>query len=388
MSAAAVPAPRLAARFSERWLDWRNRLFSSPGFQRWAAGFPLTRRRAERNARALFDLCAGFVYSQTLSACVRLDLFERLARGPRDVASLAPELGLTPDAARRLFRAAASLKLLVSLPGERFGIGELGAAMLGNPSIADFVRHHELLYDDLKDPVALLRGETATSLSRFWPYAANRPGATATSADPEGQALAFARYSDLMSRSQALIAEDVLEAHPARRHRSWLDVGGGEGAFVCAAAARAEHLRFLLFDLPPVAARARAQLAARGLDSRVTVFEGDFLNDPLPRGADVVSLVRVLHDHDDESASALLARVHAALPPGGTVLIAEPMAETPGGEPIGDAYFGFYLLAMGRGRARPPREIESLLKAAGFADCRSLKTRRPMLASAMTARRS
>ena len=28
------------------------------------------------------------------------------------------------------------------------------------------------------------------------------------------------------------------------------------------------------------------------------------------------------------------------------------MAGTPGAEPIGDAYFGFYLLAMGSGRPR------------------------------------
>jgi demethylspheroidene O-methyltransferase len=190
-----------------------------------------------------------------------------------------------------------------------------------------------------------------------------------------------------MSRSQALIAEDVLDAYPARRHRCWLDVGGGEGAFIAAAAVRAKDLTFQLFDLPLVADRARAKLAARGLESRVTVFEGDFLNDSLPQGADIVSLVRVLHDHDDESARALLARAFAALPPGGTLLIAEPMAETPGGEPIGDAYFGFYLLAMGRGRARPPREILDLLKSVGFVEGQILKTRRPMLASAVVARR-
>jgi demethylspheroidene O-methyltransferase len=157
MSAPAAP-PRRGVSLSELWLGWRNRVFATPRFQRWAAAFPLTRRRAGRDARALFDLCAGFVYSQILSACVRLDLFERLRRGPRDLVSLAPELGLTPDSARRLLRAATSLRLIEALPGDRFALGVLGAAMLGNPSIADFVRHHELLYDDLRDPVALLRG--------------------------------------------------------------------------------------------------------------------------------------------------------------------------------------------------------------------------------------
>ena len=68
--------------------------------------------------------------------------------------------------------------------------------------------------------------------------------------------------------------------------------------------------------------------------------------------------------------------------------MAEPMAETPGAEPIGDAYFGFYLLAMGRGaskvrRARSPR----FCGAAGFVEVSHLKTRRPLLASVVIGRR-
>ena len=142
-----------------------------------------------------------------------------------------------------------------------------------------------------------------------------------------------------------------------------------------------------MFDLPPVAARARETLERQGLSSRVCVYDGDFLSDPLPRGADVLSLVRVLHDHDDESALHLLRRAHSALAPGGAVLIAEPMAGIAGVEPVGDAYFSFYLLAMGRGRARSPSDIAHLLLAAGFSAAKVTPTRRPMLASVVTARR-
>ena len=372
---------------SERWRALFNRRLADPHWQRWAATFPLTRPFAQRRARALFDLTAGFVYSQILAACVQLDLFERLRAGPRAAQALARELDLKPEAAERLLRAAASLQLLERLPDGRFGLGDLGAAMLGNPSVAAFVKHHALLYDDVRDPVALLRGEVATRLSRFWPYAGRRPGDPEPPAPSAEARDAFAEYCDLMSRSQALIAEDVLEAYAAARHRLWLDVGGGEGAFVAAAAARAPALRFQLFDLPEVAARARIHLAARGLASRVEVLGGDFLADALPQGADIISLVRVLHDHDDESASTLLARVHAALAGGGRLMIAEPMAGTRGAEPVGDAYFGFYLLAMGRGRARSAAEIATLARAAGFVDCRQLRTRRPMLASVLTATR-
>jgi len=362
----------------------RTRVISNPRFQRWAAASPLTRFIARRQARALFDLCAGFVYSQVLAAFVQLRLCDHLADGPRSLEALARLTDLTPEAARRLLRAAASLGLVRPMPGERYALADLGASMIGNPSVAAFIAHHALLYDDLRDPVALLRGQTTTRLSQFWPYAGDRPeGASNAPAQPES----YAGYSTLMAQSQVLVAQDILDAWPMTRHRRLLDVGGGEGVFIAEVAASAPNLQLQLFDLPPVAARAQEALARRGLANRVDCIGGSFLHDPLPRGADIISLVRIIHDHDDESALALLRAVHAALPGGGTLLIAEPMAGTPGAEPIGDAYFGFYLLAMGRGRARRPDELKRLLESVGFKQIRLLSTRRPLLAGAMVAKK-
>jgi demethylspheroidene O-methyltransferase len=100
----------------------------------------------------------------------------------------------------------------------------------------------------------------------------------------------------------------------------------------------------------------------------------------------VASLVRIVHDHDDESALILLRAVREALPSRGVLLLAEPMAGTPGAEPMGDAYFGFYLLAMGPGRPRTAAEIARLLQNAGFGHVRSVPTPRPLLASLTIAR--
>ena len=54
------------------------------------------------------------------------------------------------------------------------------------------------------------------------------------------------------------------------------------------------------------------------------------------------------------------------------------MAGIRGAEPMGDAYFGFYLLAMGRGRPRTPDEIGALLREAGFARPLTLRTAEPL----------
>jgi len=160
-------------------------------------------------------------------------------------------------------------------------------------------------------------------------------------------------------------------------------VGGGEGGFIAAALRRTPGLQAILFDLPAVAAGAQRRFAAQGL--RATAVGGDFLADPLPLGADIASLVRVLHDHDDGVALAILRAVRAALPNGGTLLVAEPMNRTPGATSVG-AYFGFYLLAMGHGRPRSRHEIAAMLRQAGFERLRRHRTSTPMLTSVITAR--
>ncbi|MBX9875653.1 MAG: methyltransferase domain-containing protein, partial [Beijerinckiaceae bacterium] len=165
-----------------------------------------------------------------------------------------------------------------------------------------------------------------------------------------------------------------------------LDVGGGEGAFLLRVAAQAKAPALTLFDLPAVAARAQVRFEAEGLGARAATFGGDMHRDALPGGADLVTLVRVLHDHDDAAVCALLARIRACLPPGGTLLIAEPMAGLAKTRRMAEAYFAFYLLAMGSGRARSPEELTAFLREAGFTEIRTLRTRRPLLTGGMTAR--
>jgi demethylspheroidene O-methyltransferase len=359
--------------WADRLIAIRDRLLSSAHFRRWSVAFPLTRPIARRRTRALFDLCGGFVYSQVLFACVQLKLFDILAEGPQSVIGLAARMPLSPEATHRLIAAAVSLRLVEKRSGGRFGLGALGAAMVDNAAVVALVRHHAILYRDLEDPVALLRGEPAeTGLSRYWAYARS-PNRTQLSADQT------AEYTTLMAASQSMVAEDILQSYPLSGHRRLLDVGGGDGTFLAAAAARAPGLELVLFDLPPVADRARLRFATMGLPNRLSVIGGDFLAAPLPRGADVITLVRILHDHDDEPAITLLRAIRRVMPAGGALLIAEPMSGTRGAEPAGDAYFGFYLLAMRSGRPRAAHEIIALLKCAGFRSARLAPTRNPLL---------
>lgn len=376
----AARTPSFADRLLDRWLAWRDGLTGSKAFRRWAAAFPLTRPIARRRASGLFDLVAGFVYTQILLACVRLRLFDLLAQGPQTLETLAPRLGLTDDAAQRLLAAAVALKLVEKRSRGRYGLGPLGAPLVGDAAITSMIEHHAELYVDLADPVALLRGEARTSaLAQYWPYA----GAEAPDALGSDR---VSPYSALMSASQTLVSDEVLEAYSFDKHRCLLDVGGGEGTFLSAVAARAPHLQLVLFDLPAVAERARIKFAERGLSQRTTTCGGSFFSDPLPTGCDLISLVRVIFDHDDAKALMILNAVRRALPDDGTLLLTEPMSGTPGAEAMGDAYFGFYLLAMGKGRSRSAAQLTELLHAAGFGEVRLLRNHLPLQTQVIVAR--
>ena len=236
-----------------------------PRFQRAAAAFPLTRPLARREARELSDIVAGFVWTQVLLSCVRLGVFERLRDGPTTTERLLPPGTLAPEPASMLLHAAAALELVESRDAGGWALGRRGAALLGNPGLLAMIEHHAVLYADLVDPVAMLRAPRgSTALARYWPYAvAAQPGGV--------EAASTEAYTRLMSASQGLVAEEILDAYDLLRHRRVLDVGGGDGSFLRSVAGRVPGIELALFDLPGVAAQARARFDEAGLASRATV---------------------------------------------------------------------------------------------------------------------
>jgi demethylspheroidene O-methyltransferase len=201
-------------------------------------------------------------------------------------------------------------------------------------------------------------------MADYWPYA--HADAIATHVPERGDQIR--RYSELMGASQVFVVQEILNSYFFGEHRCVLDIGAGQGRFVRALAAHAPHLELQMFDLPTVLEQSRDYLSQADVGQRVRFHPGSFLNDPLPRGADLMTLLRVLHDHPDTVVRQILQKAHVALPPGGVLLVAEPMAQDSQTAASGqaDAYYHFYLLAMGAGRLRTPQEIARLMQEAGF----------------------
>jgi demethylspheroidene O-methyltransferase len=350
---------------------WAARLALQPWFHRLCARVPGLSGIARAEGSALFSIVSGFVQSQALLALVELRVLHRLVEGPLSTARLAPLCGVPADRMVVLLQAGAALKLL-RRKGDTWHLTARGAAFLTVPGLEAMVRHHPVLYRDLADPVAFFRGETSPELAGFWPYVLGAGGA----ADPD----LAARYSDLMADSQGLVAEDTLRLVDFRGITHLMDVGGGTGAFLAAVGQAHPGLRRTLFDLPAVVAGARARLGPE-----VTILPGSFRDMALPRGADAISLVRVLYDHSDATVAALLVNVRQALPPGGRLIISEPMSGGARPDAATDVYFTVYTLAMQTGKTRSAAEIGGLLKQAGFAAATPVRSLRPFVTSALVA---
>ncbi|MCF7698880.1 acetylserotonin O-methyltransferase [Loktanella sp. M215] len=352
------------------------RLIADPAFQARAARIPLLRRIVRSEGEAMFDLVAGFCHSQVLLALVRLDLPAQLLDSPAATATLAARSRIPLDRMTVLLNAAASLGLL-RRSRDLWSLTTRGAALAGVPGLQGMIAHHDVLYRDLTDPVAFFRGEVETELAAFWPYVFGAGGAT----DPD----VTATYSALMADSQRLVAADTIAAIDWSASRRVMDVGGGTGAFLTALGTAQPHLHLTLFDLPAVAPAATDRFAADGLTDRSTIVTGSFRDDSLPAGADTITLVRVLYDHAGDTVLALLRAAHAALPPGGRLVISEPMTGGSAPARAGDAYFALYCMAMRTGRARSAAQITALLGQAGFTQAVTAPApARPFVTSVLT----
>ena len=351
-----------------------NKIVSNPAFQRWAARFPLTRRFVRKDGEALFDVVAGFCHSQILLAIVELEIPSLLQAGPMTERALSARCQVPQNRLKVLLHGATALGLLKSKRDGRYTLARKGAALAGVPGLTAMIRHHDVLYRDLSDPVQFFRDGSDTELANFWPYVFGAGQAE----DPDKAA----RYSALMADSQRLVADDTLDAISLHGIRRLMDVGGGTGVFLAEVAKRQANIDLMLFDLPPVIA-GLAPGDSR-FNGRLSLHGGSFRDDPLPQGADAISLIRVLYDHEDKTVRRLLSNIHQALPSGGRLIISEPMT----GNRAGNAYFALYTLAMQTGRTRSVDEIAELCTEAGFTKIQKPRSRRPFVTSVVQAVKS
>ena len=372
--------PRSFFLIKERLKLSLTRAVALPQVRHWLLRCPLTRWLARIESQKLFDVCAGFVYSQVLFAFIETPLLRELSRGPAFAEDLASAADLPLDRMERLLQATCAIGLTDTLHNNMYCLGLRGAALIENPGVIGMIKHHALLYEDLADPVSLLRDPNLpTQTANFWTY-------LGVDREIKMSAKNTIEYSQLMAASQTMISEIICASVDFSQYRKILDVGGGLGIFAKHVADSAPRTNVTVFDLPQVVEAIEHARETKEKITRIEAIGGDFFKDTVPTDYDLITLVRVLYDHSDENVDQLLRNIHESLKPNGTLLIAEPFASPGAADRTADAYFNMYLLAMRAGNVRSFCRHAELLRAAGFRKIQIVQSINPSLARIILAR--
>ncbi|MBI2681247.1 MAG: homocysteine methyltransferase [Candidatus Solibacter usitatus] len=322
----------------------------------------------------VLDLIEAFRRSKTMFTAVTLGMFDRLEEGPADAATLARHLGADCGALERLLDACVGLTLLskqngvyANQPAASVYLARRSPrAMTGYIQYSNQVLYH--LWGHLED--AVREGSHRWRQAFGFEAAAIFDHIFRTEDDKRMFLMGMHGYGLLSSPA-------VVASFDLSRFRRLVDLGGATGHLAVAACERYPAMSAAVFDLPAVIQIAREQVAATAVAARVELIAGDFFQDSLPE-ADLFAVSRILHDWSEEKIRTLLAKIHARLPAGGALLVAEKLLQDDKTGPMWGAMQSLNMLVCTEGRERNLREYDALLRAAGFGTVEGRLTGAPL----------
>ena len=317
----------------------------------------------------ILDYIEAFRRSKAMFTAVRLGIFDHLEGQPLSAERLAARLNANAAALDRLLSACVALGLLVR-DGESYRNTASASRYLVTSSPHTFAGY--IVYSDeslfhlwshLDDAVregTNRWAQTFGSRDALFDYYYRDPQATAN----------FVRA---MNGFGVLASERTVRAFDLSRFRHLVDLGGATGHLAIAACQAYPNLQASVVDLPRVEPFAQEQIAQSQVSDRVRFITADFFTDALPSG-DLYALGRILHDWDDTKIHALLAKIAAALPSGGGLLVAEALVNDDRSGPVYALMQDLNMLVCTDGRERTLAEYRRLLEAAGFSDVDGRRT--------------
>jgi len=313
----------------------------------------------QKPSAVLLDMVNGFKVSQALHAVATIGIADLLKNGPRSSGDLAAATGTHEGSLYRLLRALASIGVLREGSDRRFALTPLGeclqsdapepigpwAVFVGQPEYWQAWGH---LLDSVRTGGHAFRRAHGMST---WEYYERNPEAGA----------AFDHAMTSRSRRQA---NAVLDAYDFAQFACVVDVGGGRGALLAEILAKHHSVRAVLFDQPHVVAGAERLLRAYGVADRCQVVGGNFFA-TVPSGGDAYVLKFILHDWEDERATAILRNCRRAIGPNGRLLVIESEISPPN-EGAAGKFLDLTMLVHTGGRERTHDEWAALFATAGF----------------------
>ena len=319
--------------------------------------------------RRMWDLWLSGLHQPAIVAADEAGIFTALAESPATIPELAKRLDFDERATSVLVRLLAALRLLVSRVG-RYHLSGEACIYLVKSSPSYWVP---------------MLSVSVSEWHRDRILAKLRQRASDQSAGPEGTPLvstegraaddwAAGRVSLDRARGVAarMHAHSVAAAVGVARHYDFrgvhrvLDVGGGSGCFMVAAAQAHPHLRCTVMELPAMCEVASGYIHAGGVAGRVDTCAIDMFRQPWPAGYDALFFSNVWHDWNVRTCQWLAARAFEAIRSGGRIMLHEMLLDEDGAGPVTAASFSLLMLLATQGQQFTAGELAAILEGAGF----------------------
>lgn len=297
-------------------------------------------------AERLEHLFTGYWHYLAVRAACKLDLFDHIASGMRNVVDLASVINADARALDILIGALVHEGYL-----RRSDIG-LGLSPEAERLCADHpesAKHACLMWgaehmDTWQQlDVSIRSGQAIFPMLHGAPFFSYLDGHPDRAVEYHKAMFAYA------SQDYKGIA-DVLDLS---QYRSVMDVGGGNGALIGTLRSAYPVVSFRIFDIQDHRTESTRDVA---------FHQGDFFKG-VPEGSDALLLSRVVHDWDDAEALAILGNCHTALPPHGALYLIENDLSLLGD---GGHLLSLNMLAVCGSRERSLKEYKQLLERSGF----------------------
>ncbi|MGO9210950.1 MAG: methyltransferase [Terriglobales bacterium] len=301
------------------------------------------------------EMIRGFMPSRAVLTALELDVFTAVADGAA-ADLVAQRIQASRRGTEMLLNALAALKLLRKEKGI-FRNTPLSARFFADAS-PDSSRK------------ALLH------TANIWHRWSNLTGSVlaGTPAPKTGDGEWATTFIAAMDRNARERSQAVVNTVGAEGIRRILDLGGGSAAYSIAFAKANSEVTAEVLDLADVIPLTQEYVRRAGLTDRIHARAGDMLLDPLGDGFDLVLLSAICHMFSPDENRALYQRAHAALAPGGRLLVQDFILEPEKTAPRFAALFSLNMLVGTRGGSSYSEpDYAAWLTAAGFRDIRRVR---------------
>lgn len=311
----------------------------------------------------ILDIACGYEPALILEAAVRIGVFDLLDEQPLTLAEAVAKSGASERGMRALLNSLVGLRLLVKY-GDRYALSDDSAAYLvsSKPTYQGHMCKHVSRH---LIPRWLRLTEVVQS---------GKPiGVVNEQTDGGAYFRQFVEDIFPMSYDAARALAESLRIKESVRPISVLDLAAGSGVWGIALAEASPKVRVTAVDWPAVLPVTRRVAEQHGVLDRFRFVEGNLLESDFGNGHAIATLGHILHSEGEERSRELLHKTFAALEPGGTIVIAEFIADEDRTGPTGALIFAVTMLVNTEaGDTFTFGEMGGWLKDAGFADVRQL----------------